>query len=274
MSKPPGDAQKMQVETAFKDANKLDLRNEIQQHYGSQPQPWFSWVFDLLKIPTSATILELGCGSGALWDENMERIPRGWDVVLSDQSTNMVYSAIENLQGARQKFHFLSIDGQALPFPNASYDAVIAVGLLDLLPDLPQTLNEIERVLKPAGIFAATAGGKGHLEELEALVKPFVPNEKAKDIGGDERRFGLENGEEWLSCCFDNIVRYDYDDQMVFPDVEPVLHYVLSEHAVVSSMTLEQLGDFVQQIKKYLTRYGVITVSVRKGLFVARKRKN
>ncbi len=272
MSKRTGIAQKTQVDADFEDANKLDLRNDLQQYYGKQPQPWFSWVFNMLNLPSSARILELGCGSGALWEENRKHIPRGWEIVLSDQAASMVHSAQANLQNTHPKLHFLTIDGQTLPFKDGSCDAVIAVGLLDLLPDLSQTLEEINRVLKPGGTFITTAGGEGHLKELETLVKPFVPNEKAKDIGGDERRFGLENGKEQLSRCFDDIVRHDYDDLMVFPDVEPVLHYVLSEHAVVSSMTLEQLGDFVQRIKKYLTRSGEIKVSVRKGLFIAHKR--
>lgn len=264
--------QKSKVESEFKDASKLDLRNEIQEQYGVKQKPWFSWVFDALKFNHHSRVLELGSGSGALWDENLERIPGKWEIFLTDPSTAMLERARESLHNNHRKTHFLGVDGQTLPFIDESFDAVIAIGVLDLLPQLDHSLREIHRVLKPSGVFVTTAGGKGHLQELESLVSPYIPAQKAKDIGGDERKFGLENGKDWLSCCFEKIVRHHYEDQMVFPELEPVLKYLLSETVVESSINLEQLSELVEQINQLLARDGSIRVSVRKGVFTARKK--
>lgn len=262
---------KERAEGAFKDAQKIDLRNEIQEAYGEQPLPWFAWVFNLLQLPAQSRILELGCGTGPLWEENLPRIPRSWEIILTDRSTTMLRSARESLDQPRFKERFLGVDSMQLPFADARFDAVIAVGLLDLLPDLASALRDIWRVLKPSGVFLATAGGKGHLKELGALVRPYLPEEHVQMIGGDERHFGLENGADRLSTYFDEITRNDYRDRMVFTEYQPVLDYVLSEQIVAGGMTLEQLSSFVQRVKNRLARNGSLEVTIRKGAFIARK---
>ncbi len=257
---------------AFEDTNKLDLRNEIQETFGQHPTPWFSWVFDALDLSPQSHLLELGCGSGMFWLENAERVPHGWNITLSDLMTGMVKDARNHMIAVGPHFQYLVLNSQSLPFPNERYDAVLAIGLLDLVPNLDQMLSEAWRVLRPSGQLIASAGGKGHLQELEALLRPFLPAKQVRQLGGDESHFGLENGERLLSPYFEEVVRRDYNDQMVFTELQPILDYVLSEQAVVWSMPLDRLGKFVQQIKKKLAEQGEIGVTIRKGVFIARKK--
>ena len=59
------------------------------------PYGWFRWVFDaLVKLPADARLLELGCGHGLLWKENIDRIPAGWHITLSDLSPGMLDAAL------------------------------------------------------------------------------------------------------------------------------------------------------------------------------------
>jgi ubiquinone/menaquinone biosynthesis C-methylase UbiE len=48
---------------------------------------------------------------------------------------------------------FLQGDAQNLPFPDASFDAVINVEASHCYPDFPKFLSEVARVLKPGGYF-------------------------------------------------------------------------------------------------------------------------
>ncbi len=255
------------------DPNKLDLRNEIQEEYSSNRVAWPVWTFNFLDLPEGSRILELGSGTGALWQENAPRVPKSWRILLSDRSFPMIEKAQSSLSASRQGMRFLNIDGQALPFRSESFDAVLAVGLLDLVPYLRRVLREAWRVLRPGGQFIATAGGKGHLQELENLLRPFLPANMVTRLGGDENRFGMENGEKLLSTFFQDVARHEYTDRLVFTELEPVMDYVLSEQEIAWSMPLSKLGDFVQSIKRSLDEAGEFPVSVHKGLFVARKRE-
>jgi ubiquinone/menaquinone biosynthesis C-methylase UbiE len=254
------------------DANKLDLRNEIQEEHRTHPMPWSEWVFQSIKLFDKSRVLELGGGTGTFWQKNASHLPHHWKILLTDQSMDMIRQAQANLSASRSPIRFLSVDSQSLPFPDERFDAVLAVGLLDLVPNLDQALREVWRVLLPSGQIIATAGGKGHLHELENLLRPFLPEEVVQQLGGQEDRFGLENGEKLLSPHFRSIVRHDYNDQLIFTELSPILDYILSEQAIVWSMPLNHLGEFVQQVKHALAKSGHITVTVRKGVFVAKKK--
>jgi ubiquinone/menaquinone biosynthesis C-methylase UbiE len=258
---------------AFDDANKLDLRNEIQERYGKQPAPWFRWVFNaLVDLPARSRVLELGAGTGALWRENSDRIPAGWKVLVSDPAEAMIQSARDRAGGQkRSTMQYLRSLGQTLPFPAQSLDAVIAVGVLDLASDLPQALSEVRRALKPGGLFLATAGGAGHLQEFEALLRPYLPHEQAEMIGGEEDRFGLENGARLLEPYFERIIRRNYPDRMTFRAIQPVLDYIFSELSLVKDLPVHHLGDIGATVWRAIEQQGAYTVTVRKGMFLARR---
>ena len=268
----PRTDQKHLKDSSYSDPNKLNLRNEIQEEYGNHPVPWFEWVFNLLDLTESSRILELGCGTGTLWQENNARVPSGWEIAMSDSALSMVQVSRANLLPLRRGWSFTSLDGQVLPFRDESFDAVLAVGLLDQVSDLNQALGEAWRVLRPSGQLIATAGGKGHLQEFENMLRPFIPVDIAHKIGGNEEHFGLENGERLLSPFFEEVVRHDYRDRMTFTHLQPILDYVLSEQEIVWSIPLDKLGLFVNRIKSDLQRRGEIEVTVRKGMFIARKK--
>jgi ubiquinone/menaquinone biosynthesis C-methylase UbiE len=254
------------VRQEYADSRGLEIRNAIQAQFSSRERPWFSWLFDHLEAPTAASILELGCGSGALWLENLDRIPGGWRLYLSDLVPAMLQEARGQLP--ERRFHFMEQDAQAIACPTAACDVVLAIGLFDQLPDRSQAFSETQRVLKPGGYLVASAGGRTHLQEIEALVAPFVPD---ADYGGDPGRFGLENGLALLAPWFTAIERFRYDDILIFQQVEPLLAYILSETAVRSQLNGHKLADFVHFLQERLAQQGRLEVTTEKALFTARK---
>jgi SAM-dependent methyltransferase len=52
---------------------------------------------------------------------------------------------------------------QHMPFDDGSFDRVLAIHVLEHLPDLPSALNEIARVLRPTGRFVAVIPCEGGL---------------------------------------------------------------------------------------------------------------
>ena len=108
-------------------------------------------VVDLLAPKFGETILDLGCGDGAL---SLEIQRRGADLFAIDASPSMV-------QGARAMgLEAILADGTALPFADR-FDAVFTNAVLHWIPDVEGVIGSVRRALKPGGRFVGEFGGHG-----------------------------------------------------------------------------------------------------------------
>ena len=105
----------------YADGRNLSARIALHERFSTR-NDWFEWVFDHFPKATAARVLELGCGTGALWKSNAARIPEGWAITLSDFSEGMVEQARQSLASLRRPFSFRVIDAQTIPFPDALFD--------------------------------------------------------------------------------------------------------------------------------------------------------
>ena len=101
----------------------------------------------------SARVLDVGCGPAVLADELLERADEYWGIDLSPQM--IAHGAARMAAHPRASCCCLSVgDAEALQFEDASFDAVVALGLLEYLPSYERALREICRVLRPGGVAA------------------------------------------------------------------------------------------------------------------------
>lgn len=92
-------------------------------------------------LATPKRILEIGCGKGELLRLLRER---GHDVAAIDADRDVVEQSPPEL-GVQLA------SGDALPFPDASFDLVLSFDVLEHIPDSDRHLREVRRVLKPGG---------------------------------------------------------------------------------------------------------------------------
>src|SRR5262245_4726991 len=81
----------------YKDASNLNTRLQFFQRFSTNAVDQYRWIFDHFKLAPSSRILELGCGSGLLWQNNLDRVPPDWTITLSDFSSGMLQEAQYNL---------------------------------------------------------------------------------------------------------------------------------------------------------------------------------
>lgn len=86
-------------------------------------------------------VLEIGAGTGL----NIAHYPEDVEVVYTEPDAHMAARL------RRRGVDVVDAGAQALPFPDASFDAVVSTLVLCTVPDLPGSLREIRRVLKPDG---------------------------------------------------------------------------------------------------------------------------
>ncbi len=185
----------------YRDACRLNAHIALPERFSTNPHGFHRWVFDHLELPDEARVLEIGCGAGTLWAENLERIPRGWQMTLTDASPGMVGEARGNL-GDSHPFRFIVADAQELPFADDSFDAVIAGGMLYHVPDRDKAFSEIVRVLGDGGCLYATTFGMRHMRELAGMLRVLDPAWSHDSISVDLPNFNAENAAEQLSPWF------------------------------------------------------------------------
>jgi ubiquinone/menaquinone biosynthesis C-methylase UbiE len=144
-------------------------------------------IADKARLQTGETVLDVGCGTGALALVVKEQVGLTGLVYGIDPSSQMI--AYARSKAARRN---LSIDYrlevvEQLAFPDRSFDLVLCTWMIHHLPadDKRRGLAEIARVLKPGGRLLLV---DSHLERLPLPDRVFSQTETGdipvgKDIG-------------------------------------------------------------------------------------------
>jgi ubiquinone/menaquinone biosynthesis C-methylase UbiE len=108
----------------------------------------WKWINEHLPTSKEISILDIGCGNGALLNALSDRINLGSGV---DESAGMIAQA-KKRNVEIEKLDFSVIDGPVLPFANAQFDVVVSMMSFRYL-DWDPLLSEVKRVTKPGGKF-------------------------------------------------------------------------------------------------------------------------
>jgi ubiquinone/menaquinone biosynthesis C-methylase UbiE len=254
------------VKEQYRTAANLNARSAIYRFGDARATPWPRWVFDqfALDMPAGARVLEIGCGDGALWRKNFERVPPGWRVALADLSPGMLVATKDLGSG----FARVQADAERLPFANASFDAVVANHMLYHVADRPRALAEIRRVLMPGGRLIGGTNSRSHMAGMRDLICRFLP--RAVPLFA-ELPFTLENAEDQLRPYFQTIETHRIEGQLRVTDPDAVVNYVLS----VGDATHVIIGDALEELRRTvheeIAARGAYVFTTAAGVLIATK---
>ena len=119
------------------------------------------YLMDLLKLQSDETVLDLGCGRGLLLIAAAKRLPRGKAVGLDlwstrDLSDNRPEATLANAaaEGVAERVEVKTGDMQQMPFPDGTFDVVVASLAIHNIMSAEgrgKAIREVARVLKPGG---------------------------------------------------------------------------------------------------------------------------
>ena len=237
------------LKTQYQNAGNISARINLHSLYSQNPQGWFPWIYSQCHLQSGMNVLELGCGDGALWKQNISLLPQNIHLTLSDISDGMLRDARRALGARDSRFSFAAFDCEKIPASSESYDLVIANHVLFYCDNLENVCKEVRRVLKPGGRFLCSTYGNSHMKEISQLVSRF-----------DERivlsanklyeKFGRENGAQVLEPWFSRVEWISYEDGLLVSDPEPLISYILSCHGNQNQYLPDRYKDFRALVKK------------------------
>lgn len=107
-------------------------------------------ILNLVAATSQTTFLEPGIGTGRT---ALPIIRRGYAYTGIDISMPMLDELRRKLEGVPNNLTLLQADVSSLPFSSSSFDVVLTLHVLQVVPDWLKALSEIRRVLKPGGLY-------------------------------------------------------------------------------------------------------------------------
>jgi ubiquinone/menaquinone biosynthesis C-methylase UbiE len=281
-------------DTLYGDPAKLTARINLQRRFSVNPVPMPEWELGLVDLSQVRRALDAGCGTGVFLLPLARRLaPRGASVVGLDLAEGTLGQARARVRAETLPVECLIGDVEALPFPDGSFDLVLANYMLYHVPDLDRAIAELRRVLRLGGTLLAATNGQEHIRELwqlqaESLIRLGISPQRVADLTERARSasalsFRLENGAEHLRRAFADVRLERFPDELRVTEVEPLVAYrnsMLSMQRMVTDATTTDdepatlparaEESFRALAAERIAADGAIHITKDTGVFVAR----
>ncbi|MDD2521999.1 MAG: class I SAM-dependent methyltransferase [Anaerolineaceae bacterium] len=251
----------------YRDSGNLSSRIQIHQKFSTGQQPWNDFIFELAALKPGARVLELGCGSAALWRSVVNRVSESTQITLTDFSLGMIKDAADSL-GRDTRFQFVCMDSMNITFMPATFDLVIANHMLYHLPSVSQALRQISALLLPEGKFMAATNGPEHMLDLDILLAKFS---RKLEIGHRmSSGFNLLNGERQLREFFTDIELHLYTSDLWVTNAQLLTNYAYSTPLVKEMMGDEGRKEMTAFFQRRIDHYGGISIRKQTGVYLSK----
>ncbi|WP_424971854.1 bifunctional 2-polyprenyl-6-hydroxyphenol methylase/3-demethylubiquinol 3-O-methyltransferase UbiG [Dinoroseobacter sp. S76] len=112
-------------------------------------------------------VLDLGCAGGFM-AEALAR--KGARVTGIDPAAKAIAAAQAHAAAEGLEIRYDTGVGEALPYGDASFDAVVCVDVLEHVEDLAQVVAEVSRVLRPGGMFLFDTINRNPIARLAVIT--------------------------------------------------------------------------------------------------------
>jgi SAM-dependent methyltransferase len=269
---------KMLLKQAYADERGMLLRKKIHDEYSVPQVDMADWVLQRFEWQGGEKVLDIGSGSGIYVPALQSRIPLK-QYTAGDFSFGMMNALQSHFPSMQVSSSVMDVE--ALPFPDETFDVVLANYVLHHVEDLDKAVQEIRRVLrKPTGILIAATNSEYTMPEFNTLMQRAVrllrqsPNQELQE-NEQANRFSLESGSIFLARYFKAVARHDIPSAFVFREIHPIIDYVESNRPFYESLLPEKVywEDFMaimsDQVRRLVEHFGELVVNKLSGVIIA-----
>jgi ubiquinone/menaquinone biosynthesis C-methylase UbiE len=257
--------------------NDLLARIDIHRKFGSRDID--EWMLHIINPQKSSKILDIGCGAGKQCFLFYNALEGEADITGGDVNAELLEKARQENAKIGNRIKLIDLDfNQRFPINNDDFDLVTSCFAIYYSEDIPFTISEMHRVLKPGGRLFTTGPmpeNKNLFYDIifEATQKPIPP------MPGSSRYSSLIYKN--IQNLFSTVELHIFENPLTFDEVDPFLTYTrasLSEDRRLWKNLFEDAGGFeqvMQAIKnvaeRRLAHNGKLVMTKVVGGFLATK---
>ena len=115
-------------------------------------------LLEALGGASEPLVLDFATGTGRLSYALLNAAEFKGRIIALDLSPGMLGQAASKLRARAEQIDFLRHPSLPLPFPDDTFDAVCALEVLELFPNMDEPIQELTRVLRPGGALLTSRG--------------------------------------------------------------------------------------------------------------------
>jgi ubiquinone/menaquinone biosynthesis C-methylase UbiE len=257
--------------------NDLLTRIDIHKKYGGRDID--EWMLHLVNPQKGSKILDIGCGAGKQCFLFYKALQGEADITGGDFNQQLLEQARQENAKIGNRIRFVDLDfNQRFPMEDNQFDLVTSCFAIYYSEDIPFTISEMHRVIKPGGKLFTT----GPMPENKRLFYDIILEATHKTIPpmpGSSRYSSLIY--KAVQSLFSSVEIHIFENPLTFEAVDPFLAYTrasLSEDRRLWKDLFEDAGGFeqvMQEIKivaeKRLAQDGKLVMTKVVGGFIATK---
>ena len=201
--------------------NDLLARIDIHSKYGSRDID--QWMLDLLQVRKGSRILDVGCGAGKQCFLFHKALQGEAEITGGDVNAELLAKARQENTKTGEAIRFMDLDfNKRFPFEDNQFDLLTACFTIYYAADIPFTIGEMQRVLKPGGRLFTT----GPMPDNKRLFYEIIHAATGKPIPPmpGSPRYGSLILQAIQTVC-SRVEVHIFENPLVFEQVEPFLAY-------------------------------------------------
>lgn len=199
----------------------LQTRIDIHSKYGGRDID--AWMLELLKPSKGAKILDVGCGLGKQLAAFHRYLDGDAEITGGDISKELLEKAEALSTDLGNAFRIMELDfDKRLPFDTDQFDLVSCCFALYYSADIPFTVGEMHRILRPDGCLFTTGPMPDNKRLFYEVIRDATGAEIPRMPGSS--RYGTEILNA-VQSTFQRVKVHVFENPVVFPEVEPFLEY-------------------------------------------------
>jgi len=257
-----------------------DLATRINIHEKFGGRDIDEWMLEILKPSKGSCILDVGCGAGKQLRAFYDYLDGECDITGGDVSEELLSKARDLNVELGQPFTLRKLDfNQRFPFDDDHFDLVSCCFAIYYAQDIPFTISEMYRVLKPGGRLFTT----GPLPENKQIFYEIIKEATEKPIPPmpGSSRYNSEILDA-IRSQFSRLQVHVFENPLTFDEVQPFLDYTqasLSEDRKLWSGLFQGKEEFENVMSKissvaerhYEKQSGKLVMTKVVGGFIATK---